>query len=258
MRRSRRRCKLQHMLCLAFAIQLGTGAEDADALRAAPMAHWAFDTLTGGNAIPDRSGNGHRAEIVRSRSLTGPLRPSLDPGIRGKAMRCGGSRQYGYFCSVPNAPRPAGPFTVTLWVKPAGGQWITRILYYKPGWLRREGFELQLSSTSVAIVLCPQGATKETRHWVRTKLPVGIQHWSFLSVCWDGEAWQLFLNGRLMAEERSEENAFVAPAADVPLVLGGYSVHTNNTFVGLLDEVRVWPRALSAAELEQVMLDDTR
>ena len=109
-----------HVVCLVLAIQIVPWADDQVTVTRDAAAYWAFDTIVGDATIPDRSGNGHEATIVRSRKLTGPFQPALAPGLRGKAMRCGGSGQYGYFCSIAQPPRLAGPFTVTAWIKPTG------------------------------------------------------------------------------------------------------------------------------------------
>jgi hypothetical protein len=78
-------------------------------------------------------------------------------------------------------------------------------------------------------------------------LPVGT--WSHLAVTFDGTTIRLYVNGTL----RSSFAASGAIAASTaPLRIGGNNVFTSpgtEFFAGLIDEVRVYSRALSAAEI---------
>lgn len=222
----------------------------------APIAVWSFDTVSEDRQIPDGSDHDYHGTVLCSKRLTGEFNPELGRGIRGRALTCGGSQQYGPFMSVTEPPALDGPFTLTLWMRPSGGQWITRVVYFKPAWLSRKGFEVQLSSTSLALVLCPPGARKETRHWVKADRPVHVNAWSFVAVRWDGNEWSLFLNGRLSARETNPQVAFEPVSSAVPLNIGGYNRHTNNIFCGHVDETRLFDQPLSDRQIRAVMLDD--
>ena len=71
---------------------------------APPTAHWAFDSTGSVHAVRDLTGHGHDAVIVRSARLEGPVEPKLIRGMRGQALVCGGSGQYGYFANVAVPP----------------------------------------------------------------------------------------------------------------------------------------------------------
>ena len=222
---------------------------------APPVAHWSFDEIEDERTIRDQTGHGHHGTIVRSKRLEGPFRPTLRKGIRGQALRCGGSRQYGYYLTVPAPPKLAGPFTVCAWVRPAGGQWLVRIVYYKRSWHSHHGVELHMGGNRLLLVSYPDGPNGKAFK-LPMKMPIQSKFWSFITIRWDGRDWRLYMNGMLVAEDRPAQYPYESPPAGTPLNIGGYTLHTNNTFTGLIDEVRIWPRALSAKEIEQVMLDD--
>jgi len=239
----------------SFCLLLVAGALAHSAPTLQPIAHWSFDRIEGERIIRDRTGNGHDGLIVRSKRLTGSFAPALNEGIHGQALHCGGSRQYGYYLSVTTPPELPGPFTICAWIKPSGGQWLVRIIYHKRAWHSRHGVELRMSGNRLLLVSHPHGP-KKPAFTLPMKIPIQPMYWTFATICWDGLAWRLYMNAMLVAEDRPAQHAYEPPPRGTPLIIGGYSPHTNNTFTGLIDEVRIWPRTLSAREIEQVMLQD--
>ena len=78
-------------------------------------------------------------------------------------------------------------------------------------------------------------------------VPLGV--WSHLAVTFDGSVVRLFVNGALVGSV-----GFVGsvPGSSGPLRLGGNSVW-GEWFAGLIDEVRVYNRALTQAEIQTDM-----
>ncbi len=76
-------------------------------------------------------------------------------------------------------------------------------------------------------------------------LPLNV--WSHLATTYDGATVRLYVNGALVG---SLPFAGAIPASTGPLRLGGNSVW-GEWFAGLIDEVRVYNRALSASEIQQ-------
>ena len=73
--------------------------------------------------------------------------------------------------------------------------------------------------------------------------------WSHLAATYDGASQKLFLNGVLVA---SRIQANLIGVSTGPLRIGGDSVW-GEYFNGLIDEVRVYSRALSAGEIQSDM-----
>lgn len=86
----------------------------------------------------------------------------------------------------------------------------------------------------------------------QTAVPVG--EWHHVAVTYDGAAWRLFLDGRL--DRRLQVDA--TPRADSVQHFGlGATFDSEGTprgaFAGRMDEVRVWSRARSGAELRETL-----
>lgn len=249
---------------LMFAIMLtivgGAGLIGASQNKAlvVPEMHWSFDRLAGTHTVLSENGSKAVGTIVRSRKLKGPFKPVLQGGMSGKALLCGGSGQFGYFMEVKNPPRITGPFSVSLWIKPLRGQWSTRVLYHKPNWLSPTGFALHMNGEQMCLVTHRNADKKKQKRLV---MDIGPQlgHWSHVTVSWNGRFWTIHLNGMMVADSRKTHfPAFIPNPHKTPLVVGGYTKHTNNTFCGLVDEVRIWDHALSQKEIEQTILDDLK
>jgi len=224
----------------------------AASITSSAQAYWTFDSFDSSYILSDASGNGYNAQIVRSSNLTGTFSPTVTAGFVDNAFYCGGSEQYGYFAKVDTSPVPNGPFTITTWIKPTMGQWITRLFYYKVSWNNRAGFDVMLSSTSLSL----NRYYNYTNYPLTADLPLSVGYWSFITLVWDGSYWKMYMNGRLVASDNTSNLAYQAPYAGTDLVLGGYSAATNNTYVGLMDQTRVWQSALTPEQIVEVMLED--
>jgi fibronectin type 3 domain-containing protein len=77
-----------------------------------------------------------------------------------------------------------------------------------------------------------------------SQLPAGT--WSHLALTYDGSALRLYVNGALVGTAAATGAIATSTGA---LRIGGNSIF-NEWFAGLIDEVRVYNRALSAAEIE--------
>ena len=72
-----------------------------------------------------------------------------------------------------------------------------------------------------------------------------LRRWSHLAMTWDGSVMRVYANG---AQVASHALAGAAPVSDGPLRIGGNAIWPE-FFKGVIDEVRVYDRALSAAEI---------
>ena len=71
-----------------------------------------------------------------------------------------------------------------------------------------------------------------------------LDEWSFLSMTYDGSELKGYINGVLVAMNAVTGNAVNDTSQE--LLFGNYS---SEIFIGLLDEIRIWSRTLSSAEL---------
>ena len=79
-------------------------------------------------------------------------------------------------------------------------------------------------------------------------------HWSYIALTWSSNTLRLYVNGTLVTS-RSTTGSYGTSTG--PLVIGGTST-ASTFFDGLLDEVRVYQRALSQSEITADMNSPVR
>lgn len=75
--------------------------------------------------------------------------------------------------------------------------------------------------------------------------------WTHLAVTWDGANWACYQNGALVG---AGAYAGTLPDSPAPLQLGQNSEYASTHFNGLLEEVRIWRRALTGDEIRAGLL----
>jgi hypothetical protein len=79
---------------------------------------------------------------------------------------------------------------------------------------------------------------------------VPLNTWTHIAATFDGATLRIFHNGQLSA---SQASAGAIDVASGVLRIGGNSVWSNEGFPGVIDEVRIYNRALSATEIQADM-----
>ena len=77
-----------------------------------------------------------------------------------------------------------------------------------------------------------------------------LNTWIHLAATYDGTTLRLYVNGVQVATKATTGAIRVSTGA---LRIGGNSVWTNEWFAGLIDEVRVYNKALTATEIQADM-----
>ena len=195
------------------------------------IAWWAFDEETGTPVALDYSGHG----------LGGILREAeRAEGIDGRALVCRGGA-----VEVPNDIRlgPAEAMSITCWVRSdqAGQEnaWFVNRVFaggtstgYRMGVLHgRPCFEIPL---------------QEWSHHLTADQPLPTGEWVRLAGTFDGKTMRLYVNGE---ECGAMDRPGPVQANEFHLCLGNYDVGHAAHFVGLLDEVKLYNRALAPEEL---------
>ncbi|MFC4991912.1 LamG-like jellyroll fold domain-containing protein [Rubritalea tangerina] len=263
---------VNHQVTLAYD-QLSPKGSDglANQLRA----YWSFDQ--------DLSNASPLGQRLNASAHNGAQRID-DQGIRGGALQLG--RSQSQYLSVPrsflddNAPA----YTVSAWCKPstlpAHGSTDRYFLLESmvnnhtgdlPSSTRTLG---KASTTGYAISVGIQASSDPTKVNVQlhteTLLPraVGSQQapgttshggfdfdvdrnlfdqWTQLAISFDSQSLHLYLNGALA---KSHSLNLTAPIAETGgLIIGGHRAGTGRNFDGLIDEVAIWNRSLTAAEI---------
>jgi hypothetical protein len=194
---------------------------------------WTFDEETGSEVAHDVSGHRLGGAMGESHRM---------PGWEGNALLCVGSG-----VTVPDKGRlsdlPA--LTIECRVKTESpGQddrWMmNRIFGDSPSTGFRLG--LQDGKPSFQIPLTPWS------HQMTASEPLPLGRWVHLAATYDGEMMRLYMDG---SECGAFERAGKVGANGSPLVLGNYEVGSKAHFIGLLDDVRLYRRALTSEEIRE-------
>jgi len=204
------------------------GADDAGL-----VGWWTFDEESASPVAMDWSG----------RRLGGMvLKASRADGLVGRALVCDGG-----CVAVPDNPRLSvtGALTLECWVKTdkrgQGNNWmINRVLSggtatgYRMGLVDdRPCFEVPLTDWS---------------HHLTAPEPLPLGRWVHLVGTFDGKVMRLYVDGREAAA--MDRPGLIRPNS-FRLHLGNYEEGHRAFFTGLLDEVRIYSRALTAGQVAE-------
>lgn len=196
------------------------------------VAWWSFDEEQDTPVAFDDAGHG----------LGGVLhKAARGAGIRGRALVCEGGAAL-----VPADPRlPSRALTIECWVRAdAAGPGATWILNRITGAHTAAGFRLGLAAGRP----CFQVPATPWSHNLVAKKELPLGRWAHLAGTFDGQAIRIYVDGE-------EQGVMPRPEAvnptDAPLCLGSFAVDHEAHFVGRLDEVRLFDRALAPAEIRR-------
>jgi hypothetical protein len=192
------------------------------------IAHWPLGERTGTTAS-DASGNGRNGVLVNA--------PVWTPG--------GGLAFNGLndAVEVSNGPSLGGSFTLALWVKATSRRQNCQVMISK-GPKDAAHYEIYLDKGSGEFCFFAPKLGD-----IRSQVAVDNDQWKHLAVTYDGARLVFYVNG--VGVKTAAVTGDVA-AGDAPLVLGRQTNQAKGgmPFEGLLKDVRIYNRALSAADVE--------
>ena len=198
------------------------------------LAYWTFDEGSGSIAY-DTSGNNNTGTVA-SAIWTG--------GMFGSALLFDG----GEFVNVPNSPslNPVNAITVSAWIYPPD-TWSQTPRILQKG-LSDNQYRL-FCDTSLKFDLF--GVTNGT---VATDLP-SPGSWHHVAGTYNGSVLAIYVDGQLAAQQSA--SGPLALTTDPLNIASKPSGNVFTRFNGNLDDVRIYGRALSAAEIAQLYQMDT-
>ncbi|MET0035467.1 MAG: LamG-like jellyroll fold domain-containing protein [Candidatus Thiodiazotropha lotti] len=212
------------------------------------MVHYSFE-----NEAVDVSGNGFNGAVDAGGSL------SYEPGIRGQAAIFDGNTRIRISNPFPQID-VTQPLTVSAWVKKTH---TTKNTYGIASiWTACEGredyFALQIYGN--------EGIPQETPYIIvfqavssNVTVPEGATsngEWHHIVGVFDGSTSSVYTDGVL--QTGTLRDVFQAPNLTTDLVLGGYDAWActgsafSGDFIGSMDEVRIYNRALSPTEVQEL------
>ncbi len=204
------------------------------------VGHWTFDSISDTKA-PDSSPLKNDGVLVDG--------PAVVPGRFGNALQFDGRRSH---VLVPSNPSLVltGPLTISAWVKPASLERRNGAVVEKwddgdaPGEIK--GYMLRLTRGRPHLVVAASLEGGE----VSSPKPILQDQWTFVAGVYDGASYLLYVNGALDRKVASEKGPS-KPSTNtfrIGLSGGGGGQH----FLGAIDEVRVYNRALSVNEIARL------
>jgi hypothetical protein len=219
-----------------------TESANASIIRKPPInlglvGYWSFDTGKGGLSAHDQSGNGNTGTLT-----------SMDAGSDwvdgklGQALDFDGSDDY---VAVPLVTTATQNLTITGWVYWRGTSANT-ILFYN-GNTGSSGWGVLVNNGSCAAgnkITVLNGGVSCDRVSSTTILPTNS--WTHIVLTRDSTTWRLYVDGVQKHTGTGNPNTPTA-ASNI-----GASHSGSSVFNGLIDEVRIYNRALSAAEVARL------
>ncbi|MDO8470208.1 MAG: LamG domain-containing protein [bacterium] len=197
--------------------------------------YWHLDEPSG-SATSDASGNGNTGTLAG-----GPARQTGSSCKADGCMSFNGSTAYVDFGTAVSDAMEAGG-TISLWVYPTtlggifsrslGGSWTD------------ERLVLNFYATGGKLDLALSNGSNYWRHLGNSVIPTG--QWTHIAVTWDGATVKHYLNGIL---DRSQAQGGIPEFTGVKVWVGRVEGLAPNYFAGTIDEVKIFNRALSAAEI---------
>lgn len=203
-----------------------------DATETGLLAWWAFDEKSNDTVALDYTGKG----------LGGVLhKASRAVGIDGSALLCNGG-----WIMVPNSPRlsPPSAMTIECWVKTDKANqdnvWLVNRVY---GGGPSTGYRLGILGGNP----CFEIPLTDWSHHLKADIPLQTGKWVHIAGTYDGTRMRIYVNGE---EHGSMERTGPIHPNTFPLCLGSYDADHPAHFTGLLDEVKLYDRALTASEIQ--------
>ncbi|MBI3464375.1 MAG: PKD domain-containing protein [Planctomycetes bacterium] len=208
-----------------------TATFDTPAPPSGPVAAYGFNAGSGA-VLTDESGNGHTGTISGAAWNSG--------GRFGGALQFDGVNDSVTISDADDLDLTTG-MTLEAWVNPSAITRKWRDVIYKGN----DVYYLEASSTSGSL---PVGGTTIDGQHVETfgTSVLAVNTWSHLAVTYDGAVLRLYLNG--IEASNAARTGTVEPSVH-PLQIGGDSIY-GQFFAGLIDEIRIYNRALSIAEIQ--------
>jgi glucose/arabinose dehydrogenase/fibronectin type 3 domain-containing protein len=199
------------------------------------VAGYTFDAGSG-TALQDVSGNGNTGSIT---------------GATWVAGKYGGGLQFDGTANIVSVPSSSSLNTVTsamtlaAWIKPTAAQsgWRT-ILQKQP-----DAFYLNASNSNGPLLPSGGGTIGGWSQFVSGSTASPVNTWTHVALTYDGSMLRLYVNGTLAS---SAAAGGAVQTTTNPLWIGGNQPY-GEFFTGVIDEARVYNRALSATEIQSAM-----
>ena len=209
------------------------------------VGRWGFDEGTG-TVTYDESGNGNNGTLIN-----GPTWQSTSSCKVGYCLGFNGSSTYVNMGTSTVFHFGANqPFTITLWFLKSGTGGIRpRLLSKRTGSI---WYEVYLNDPNGNYIQASVAYNYSSGIYTNIgQVPVNLNQWYFVAFVRDTNAGQVYLyvNGQLQASSADATVNYPVDDINTPLMT---SYTTGSILNGLEDDIRIYNRALSASEIQQL------
>lgn len=197
------------------------------------VARWKLDEIVDTNKVLDCSGNGLHGEVTNG-TLT-------SNGADGGALKFSGNGRVGF--ANPALLRLTAAFTVSMWLRPDRNVANTEYVFGKTTDPAKNGYRLGIITNQQLALATPSSSSNF--NVVGGNLTVGV--WRHVAAVYrPGDKTELFVNGTKVGNANDAPAALIPSNAEARLAA---RVDNQYGFSGAISDVRVYSRALSAAEI---------
>jgi len=220
---------------ILFFVVYGIKTVNSQAQEDGLVAYWSFDE-DAGKVVKDISGNGNDGEIFDVERVDG--------GIKGKALRFKGTKEsYVNYGNGKSLNFDTGSFSYSCWVyaTESVGKWDMPI--FKGGLNKMEpGYDMELGTDKWMASISDGTQTRNVELGYETN-----NKWVYLVVVVDRDQNKMYgyRDGSLVSS--ADIKGFGSVSSKQSLWIS----HPNYPFKGLIDEVKIYNRALSADEIKK-------
>ena len=190
--------------------------------------------------------------------------PTCECGVNGQALRFNGSSDYVVVGGSVNGEFDTEDFTVSFFFKPLGGAGV-RTLMAKTGADCSDQNVFAIRYDAGTKLLNIQLIENSSKNGSITRVPVPTENcWTHLVVVRRSNRTILYLNGEYVTEASTTNRVNVRNDGNLTIAQS-YCPNTDRNFEGLLDEIRIYNRALREEEIaelylpiDKILTEDTR
>jgi len=231
--------------CLLLCLGVSNSAFSQD-LSDALVAHYSFDACD--NLEKEETGNNAPAVIVGD--------PECVCGVSGNALQLDGVNDYLLFLGTISNTFNTIDFSLSLYIKPTNGVGVQNIISKRDDCSDNRAFDISYASGSNFVrVELSQDETREAP--VSGQLDFG-RCWYHVVFVRRSSRSQLYIDGELVQERAADNRVQIDNNGELNIGNGECVGITQNRFAGLIDELRVYNRALRLEEIQTLYLEPDR
>ncbi len=220
------------------------------------LRYYTFEDVAGaGSVIPDLSGNGGELKFVaytdrQTKEVFSDLQVISGRWPEKKAVRLDRGFYQGSTLNIENRKftveawfRMQGPGSILAASKNRDGH-IVSVSGYRQGWRLATMYD---PSSGLIFTIGAEGGSNKAGSSMRVKAPLPDNMWHHAAATWDGRDMKLYLNGKLIGENRFEKE--YVPVTQPGLFKLGFAELGLGSVKIDIDELVVYGRVLSESEI---------